>query len=147
MSDPNGPSAPRGLRKTFLFIAWLLCLCGASIVAQKSPQTIPPKYDLHTETKVKVTVEEVKLPTKGAAKEVAHLQVKDGTDSIDVYLCPMSFFNDMGMNFTKGDAITLTGSRVTQGATNLILAREVSKGDDTFVLRDEKGNPIWDWHR
>jgi hypothetical protein len=122
-------------------------LCGAPLIAQKSPETGPPKYDLHTETKIKVTVEEVKLPAKGAAKEVAHLQVKDGTDSLDVYLCPMSFFNDMGMSFTKGDAITLTGSRVKQGDANLILAREVAKGNDTFVLRDEKGSPVWAWHR
>ena len=23
---------------------------------------------------------------------------------------------------------------------------EVVKGNDTFVLRDEKGGPVWDWH-
>jgi hypothetical protein len=28
-----------------------------------------------------------------------------------------------------------------------ILAREVVKGTDTLVLRDDKGNPVWTWHR
>ena len=47
----------------------------------------------------------MKLPPKGSEKEIAHLLVKDGANSVDVYLCPKSFFDDMGMSFTKGDEI------------------------------------------
>ena len=36
---------------------------------------------------------------------------------------------------------------IKQGEADLILAREVVKGNDTLVLRDEKGNPVWSWHR
>lgn len=113
--------------------------------AQKAPATSPPKYDLHTETKIKGTIDEVKLPPKGSEKEIAHLLVKDGTNSMDVYLCPKSFFDDMGMSFVKGDEIAITGSKVKQGETDLILAREIVKGNDTFALRDEKGEPVWSW--
>ena len=95
---------------------------------------------------MKATVEEVKLPPKGSEKEIAHLLVKDGTNSIDVYLCPKSFFDDMGMSFAKGDEITITGSKVKQGENDLVLAREIVKGsNDTFVLRDGKGDPVWNW--
>ena len=45
----------------------------------------------------------------------------------------------------KGDALELTGSKVTQEQASLILAREISKGDDKLVLRDGKGEPIWNW--
>jgi hypothetical protein len=45
------------------------------------------------------------------------------------------------------DEIALTGSKVKQGEADLILAREVVKGADTLVLRDDKGNPVWNWHR
>src|SRR5271157_6308217 len=129
--------------------AALLCalLCTAPLLAQKAQQTSPPKYDVHTETKMKGTVEEVQLPPKGSEKEAAHLLVKTGTDTVDVYLCPKSFLDDMGVSFSKGDEIALTGSKVKQGEADLILAREVVKGNDTFVLRDEKGNPVWSWHR
>lgn len=96
---------------------------------------------------MKGTVEEVKLPPKGSEKEVAHLLVKTGTDTVDVYLCPKSFLDDMGVSFGKGDEISLTGSKVKQGEADLVLAREVVKGTDTLVLRDEKGNPIWSWRR
>ena len=87
----------------------------------------------------------MKLPPKGSEKEIAHLLVKEGTNSLDVYLCPKSFFDDMGMSFAKGDEIAITGSKVKQGETDLILAREIVKGNDTFALRDGKGEPVWSW--
>jgi len=118
-------------------------LCLPPAIAQKNTEPSSPKYDLHAETKIKATVDEVKLPPKGSEKEVAHLLVKSGTDSVDVYLCPKSFFDDMGMSFSKGDEVNVTGSKVKQGEADLILAREVVKGNDTFVLRDEKGKPVW----
>jgi hypothetical protein len=117
------------------------------LAAQKAQEASPPKYDVHTESKMKGAVEEVKLPPKGSEKEVAHLLLKTGADTLDVYLCPKSFLDDMGVSFSKGDEISLTGSKVKQGEADLVLAREVVKGTDTLVLRDEKGNPIWSWHR
>ena len=90
-------------------------------------------------------MDEVKLPPKGSEKEIAHLQVKDGANSIDAYLCPKTFLDDMGMSFAKGDEITMTGSKVKQGDADLFLVREIVKGNDSFVLRDAKGEPVWDW--
>ena len=126
----------------------LFTVVGALANAQKKQPAAAslPKYDVQAETKIKGTVEEVKLPPKGSEKEIAHLQVKDGANSIDVYLCPKTFLDDMGMSFTKGDEITMTGSKVKQSDADLFLVREIVKGNDTFVLRDPKGGPVWDWH-
>jgi hypothetical protein len=118
-----------------------MLLCGIS-AAQGSP-----KYDPATETKFKGTVEELKLPPKGSEKDVAHLTIKAGEDTFDIYLCPKAFMDDMGVTFAKGDELALTGSKVKQGNESMILAREVVKGTDTLVLRDEKGNPVWSWHK
>jgi hypothetical protein len=138
-----------GFKKMIFPAAALLCalLGAAPLFAEKTQETNAPKYDVHAETKMKATVEEVKLPPKGSEKEVAHLLVKTGPDTVDVYLCPKSFLDDMGVSFAKGDEIAITGSKVKQGEADLILAREVVKGTDTLVLRDEKGNPVWSWHR
>jgi hypothetical protein len=130
-------------RSSRVLPVFLTLLLVASLVAQKTPKPSPPKYDLQTEVKIKGTIEEVKLPPKGSEKEIVHLLVKSGTESADVYLCPKSFFDDMGMDFTKGDEITLTGSKVKQGEAEFVLAREVVKGNNTFVLRDAKGAPVW----
>ena len=134
---------------SFRKVLFLACLSfyGAPLLAQKSQDTGSPKYNLETETKMNATVEEVKLPPKGSEKEVAHLLVKNGTETVDVYLCPMSFLDDMGMSFSKGDEIALTGSKVKQDGADLILAREVVKGTDTLLLRDDKGCPVWKEHR
>jgi hypothetical protein len=137
-SSQAGPSSCRS--KIFFSIATLAFAWSAL-----NAQTAPPKYDLHTETKLKGTVEEVRLPPK--ANDVVHLMMKNGEDVVDLYFCPKSFMDDMGVAFSKGDEIAFTGSKVKYGGTDLILAREVVKGSDTLVLRDDKGNPVWNWKR
>src|SRR5690349_6825193 len=102
------------LRRILLRAALLASLCLGPALAQKNEEPSPPKYDVHTETKMKVTVEEVKLPPKGSEKEVAHLLVKIATETVDVYLCPKSFLDDMGVTFSKGEEIALTGSKVSR---------------------------------
>lgn len=146
MRDPS-ESRLNGRRCSTLFSWLILAFLCVAVIAQKNAKSNPPKYDLHTETKIKATVEEVKLPPKGSEKEAAHLLVKTGTDTFEVYLCPKSFLDDMGVSFSKGDEIALTGSKIKQGEADLVLAREVVKGTDTLVLRDDKGNPVWTWHR
>src|SRR6266700_3427225 len=107
-------------RKFVLVVVFLAVVFGAPARAQKNrtAPASPPKYDLKT-----------------------------GADAVDVYLCPQAFLADMGFSFSKGDEIALTGSKVKQGEADLILAREVVKGNDTLVLRDEKGSPVWSWRR
>ena len=136
--------------KRLLFLAAVLTLfCLLPAIAQKAQgnDASAPKYDPHTETKLKATVEDVKLPQKGSEKEIAHLLIKNGTEIVDVYLCPKSFLEEMGVSFSKGDEIAVTGSKIKQDGADLVLAREVVKGNDTLVLRDDKGNPVWGWQR
>ena len=128
--------------RIILSVTVLVPLCVPPLFAQSTL----PKYDLKTEAKVKGTVDELKLPAKGSQKQAAHLLLKNGVDIFDVYLCPESFLKDMGFTFAKGDEIALTGSKVKQETGDLILAREIIKGTDTLVLRDEKGGPVWNWH-
>ena len=134
-------SAPVCFGKVFFLAMLATFVCSGLSAAQAHP----PKYDPATETKMKGLVEELKLPPKGQEKEVAHLLMKNGDDMIDLYLCPKSFMDDMGVTFSKGDAIAFTGSKVKQDGVDLILAREVVKGQDTLILRDDKGNPVWNW--
>jgi hypothetical protein len=129
------------------------CLAAAVCLLITSPalflcaQAGSPKYDVAAEAKFKVTVQDLKLPAKGNEKDVAHLLVKSGDDSIDIYLCPKSFLDDLGATFAKGDEITVTGSKIKQDGGDLVLAREVVKGTDTLMLRDDKGKPVWTWHK
>jgi len=126
-----------------LAAACLLLVAAPSSSAQH-PKAHPTglKYDLQTEIKIKGTIEELKPanPSKIAGTE---LTVKNEIGVVEVYLCPKAFLSDMGVSFAKGDEIQVTGSKVKRDAEDLILAREVVKGNDTVVLRDGKGAPVW----
>jgi hypothetical protein len=63
--------------------------------------------------------------------------------SVDVYLCTKSFFDDMRMDFSKETGSRSPGSKVKQSEAEFVLAREVVKGNNTLVLRDAKGDPVW----
>ncbi len=63
---------------------------------------------------------------------------------IQIYLSPKPYQDEMGISFTKGDEIAVTGSKVKQETDEVILAREIIKGNDTLMFRDGAGKPVWD---
>lgn len=111
----------------------------------ETQETSLPKYDLQTEAKAKGIVEETKLLTLGSRKDLVELIIKSGDDQVSVYLCPKSSEDEIGVTFSKGDEVAVTGSKVKQEAADVILAREVVRGTDTLMFRDNKGKPVWDW--
>jgi len=128
--------ARRTIQKCLLLVT--VSFLAACAFAQTSP-----KYDPATEAKLKGTVEEFKLVPPSGGKPVGYLTVKSGANTVEVYLGPKKFLDDMGANFKTGDAVEVTGSKVTQDGAELILARQVEKGDDTLILRFKDGKPAW----
>ncbi len=126
-------------------LSLLLCVTrGLSQNAQQDDGSLP-KYDLHTETKTKRVVDEVNLLSVGTREDFTEPIIKNGDDKIRIYLCPKPFQEEMGISVNKGDKIAVTGSKVKQEGSDMILARELVKGTDTLLLGDDKGNPVWDW--
>jgi len=103
----------------------------------------PPKYDPTTETTFKGVVGQLRFVPPTGGKPVVYLDTKSGPDSVQVFLCPKSFLDDMGVTFKADDAIQVTGSKVKQDGADLVLAREVVKGGDTLILRFKDGKPAW----
>ena len=129
-----------------LLLLVLLVVTPARAQKNTSNETVLPKYDSHTETKTKGVVDEVKEFPLANKREITELMVKSGNDTFRVFLCPKSFQDEMGVSFSKGDEISLTGSKVKLEDADVILGKEVVKGNDTLLLRDDKGNPVWTWH-
>jgi len=127
-------------------IPLFLLLCVNPGLSQKAQpvNTSLPKYDLHTETKIKGVIDEVNLLSIETRKDFTELIITNGDDKAHIYLCPKPFQEEMGMSFTKGDQIAVTGSKVKQEALDVILVRELVKGTDTLMFRDDKGKPVWD---
>src|SRR5215467_571348 len=133
-------------RSTLVVVSLVALLLGSIPRQVHAGEPAPPKYDVQTETKIQGTIEDITMPAAGHEKEVVHLLMKVGNDTMDVYLCPKSFLDEMGVEFKRGDAIVVTGSQVKQENIQLVLARQAQKGQDTLVLRDDKGNPVWIWN-
>lgn len=145
--SPEISILPRKAIRVLLCILLFLLLCvtpGLSQRAQPGDSNLP-KYDLHTETKTKGVVEEVNLLPLGTRKDFTELIITSGADKVHVYICPKPFQEELGISFSKGDEIAVTGSKVKQQGSEVVLAREVVKGTDTLLFRDDKGNPVWDW--
>lgn len=134
-------------RGTHSIMAALFLFFCPTLFSQNASQTDhgTPKYNAQTETKTKGVVDEVKVLELGTRKDFVELVVKNGDDKLPIYLCPKPFEDEMGITFAKGDEIAVTGSKVKQDEAEIILAREVIKGTDTLMLRDDKGNAVWDW--
>lgn len=130
-----------------LCLGLFLCLPYPTAVAQEAAQTDhgAPKYDQKTEMKTKGVVDDIKVLALGSRKDFVELILKSGDDLLPVYVCPKPFEDEMGIAFTKGDQISLSGSKVKLETADVILAREVIKGTDTLMFRDDKGNAVWDW--
>ena len=124
--------------------SFLLCFTGMCQDQAKSNSTTL-KYDLQSETKIKGDVEEVKVFALGTRKDFVELIVKSGENKMEIYVCPKPFQDEMAITLSKGDTLTITGAKVKREEADIILARELVRGQDTFLLRDSKGNPIWDW--
>ena len=134
--------APR--RTTKALSAVFLLLCSTPGFSQKTQNSgALPKYDTHAEMKTKGDVDEINVLPLGTNKDFIELVIKSGDDKIHIYVCPKTFQEELGISFSKGDPIAVTGSKVKVEAADVILAKELIKGADTLMFRDDKGDPVW----
>ena len=122
-------------------------LVALALIATSAHSQAPLKYDPATETTVKGTVGELKLVPPSGGKAVAYLVTKTGPDkdkdTIQIFLCPKSFLDQMGISFKASEAIEVKGSKVKQDGGELILAREMVKNGETLTFRFPDGKPAW----
>lgn len=129
-----------------LSVLLFLLFCSAPALTQQSAKktSAAPKYDTQSETKDKGLLDEVTVIDFGTRKDFVQLVLKNGSETVIVEVCPKPFEEEMGITFAKGDEISFTGSKVKGEQSDVILAREIVKGTDTFTFRDAKGSPVWD---
>ena len=117
-----------------------------------------PQHDFHThsfapfpETTIDGTVDRVEHAGSDACEACqacaectgTHLVVRKGTARIEVHLAPAWFLERSGFVFSPGEAVSITGTRITVSRHHGILAREVRRDDVVMKFRDEHGLPLW----
>ena len=125
----------------------LLLFATIALVTASAFSQAPPKYDAASETTIKGTVGELRLVPPTGGKPIAYLVTKTGPDkdkdTVQIFLCPKSFLEQMGIAFKADEAIEIKGSKVQQNGEALILAREMLKGGETVTFRFPDGKPAW----
>jgi hypothetical protein len=120
-----------------LVIAWLLLSTAWAQTASKTG----PKYDVKNEVKFKGAVQEVReVP---GPFEGIQLVVKTETKTILVHVAPSGFLKEMDTSFKVGDQVEVIGCKAPDATGEEILAREITVGQNTATLRDDKGVPVW----
>jgi DNA/RNA endonuclease YhcR with UshA esterase domain len=122
----------------------ILALGMTAIASQAPANGDVPKYNKASEVKLKGTVVDVRdynCPISGTMG--AHLTLKTGDGTIELHLAATKYVKNYEMVFAKGDEIEVIGSRVKLNGADTILAREITRGQDSFTFRDDTGKPVW----
>ena len=129
-----------GFSSKVLLITALTGLSLPPAWAQTASKT-GPKYDVKNEVKIKGVVEEVReVPGQF---EATLLVVKTDSKTVTVHVAPAAFLKDIDTSFNKGEQVEVVGCKAPDAAAEEILAREITVGQNTTTLRDDKGVPIW----
>lgn len=142
-------------------MAALTALVPTAVSAQHAPSMHGPTsallYDTTTESTISGTVEDVRggrgalywltrIHTLGLGHEgVQHKQLLLNTDTgtVPIYLGPSTFLDEKKVEIKKGDSLAVTGSRITIGDSQVVLAREIRRQDLVWTLREATGQPLW----
>ena len=103
-----------------------------------------PRYNAGTEVRVEGVIEEVQqfwCPING--DEGTHLMLRTDGGILQVHVAPRRFLQGNGMSFSKGNQIAVIGSTVTYEDHDVMIARKITRGDQTFVFRQPDGTPLW----
>ena len=69
--------------------------------------------------------------------------LKTDSETVPVHLGPVEFVEKQPIQFQEGDAVQVTGSRVSCNGKPAFLAAIVKRGSDTAKYREVNGRPAW----
>lgn len=121
----------------------LLIMTVALTALAQGPQATSRQYDPKTEATASGVVESVTHPAGRNGMIGTHLSLKTETGMLDVHVGPQAYLEKQGFSLEKGETITVTGSKQVLGGKDVLIAREVKKGDKVLTLRDANGIPKW----
>jgi hypothetical protein len=131
-------------------VAAVVALAGSAVFAEGKCRhgkgmKMHHKYDPKTVVTVSgevTAVEYVHPGCCGDKKGGLHLTLKTDKETLSVYSGPAKFVEEK-FKVEKGDTLEVTGSKITEDGKNVVLAKEVKKGDVKVTLRKDDGTPAW----
>jgi hypothetical protein len=121
----------------------VLC-CGAVVAAAHAFAQAPPKapeYDVTAEVTIRGEVTEIHESKVATDHPGLHLILRNEDETVEVHACPVRFLKELDFTIAVGDTLSVTGSRPRKGP--VLVAREITKGQLSLMLRDKNGVPNW----
>jgi len=126
-----------------LLAAWVMIPPPACAQEENSRESVP-EYDVSKETRFQGVIAEVKDRICPISRGVgSHLTVKVDEKVYEVHVAPVKFVKMYGAAFQRGETVEIVGVMTRFQGTEAILPREIRRGNQGLVFRDEKGGPIW----
>lgn len=69
----------------------------------------------------------------------SHLMLMTADGVVQVHLAPVRIMAGQKLSFTPGDQIEVIGSKIRLNGKNGVIAREITRGNETFIFRDHEG--------
>ncbi len=69
----------------------------------------------------------------------SHLMLKTKDGVLQVHLAPVRIMAGQKLSFAPGDQIEVVGSKIRLNGKKGVIAREISRGGETFIFRDREG--------
>ncbi len=70
-----------------------------------------------------------------------HLVLKSDNGEMMVHVALTRFLRQQEISFKPGDVVQVIGSKAK---SDVVIARQITRGSETFILRDVAGRPSWD---
>ncbi len=69
----------------------------------------------------------------------SHLMLKTSAGVLQVHLAPVRIMSSQKLSFAPGDQIEVVGSKIRLEGKNGVIAREITRGNETIIFRDGQG--------
>lgn len=100
-------------------------------------------YDPASEVTLSGTVEQLITQTGRRNRTGLHLLFQSDGEKVEVHVGPTVYLQEIGLDLSEGDQLTITGVRATVDEKEALLARKIIQGEKEFELRDARGIPLW----
>ena len=98
-------------------------------------------YNVSAETTIRGvvrTVEDFSCPV--SENEIGrHLRLQTATGMMEIHLAPARVMRSQKFTFSPGDQIEVSGSQLSLQGQESIIAREITRGSESFFVRDRQG--------
>ena len=125
-----------GMLLAVVVIAILLVVFGVNFSTNRNA-TYRPDAEVAV-TGVVVDTEDFACPVS-TGEMGSHLKLKTAQGELVIHLAPARIMRSQTFRFNRGDTLEVRGAPAHLAGQEGLIARQISRGNETFTLRDQQG--------